>query len=159
MIETMLITVLLAVIGFATIQLIIVVITDMRCDEAGFAAARVAMVSDQNNMNRKVSFALGYLLSEQLSTGQLLFKSLPKANPVAVQGTTRNDPEIRDITIKYSEKVIFGSLFNPSGINKGYVSRTSNSRIVISPDSAYYHKGYPGASDLGVNLPTDVGAL
>ncbi len=146
MIETLIVTVFLIFIGFATFQLIILAVTKMVCNEATFSASRVAMVS-RTNVNANIRASLLYALYGQIPSGQLLPSVLnpPSANSVNLDANGQNSVEIKDVTFRYAVKVMFGSFFSPFGINMGYLNTLSNGRTIISPDAEYYEKAYPSA--------------
>ena len=146
LIETLIITVFFITMGFATLQLIVLAITHMTCNEATFSAARVAMVSNRD-VNTNIRISLTYALFGQFPNGQLIpsVSNPPSAKPVSVEGLGQNDIQIKDVTFNYFVKVMFSSLFNSLGLNTGFTNGTSNVRTVISPGADYYDKAYPGA--------------
>ncbi|MCX5778955.1 MAG: hypothetical protein NTU66_07065 [Elusimicrobia bacterium] len=156
LVESLFITVIITAVFFAAVQLCIMAVDDMLCNEAAFSAIRAGVVTPARDMRDVV---------KKVSDTILLPHSYTRLSIILDDNTLWHDTiagqDIRDhggaavqkydVGIKYTVRIMFASLMQPftqsvffSG-GKRTLSRVASARMVKSPDEEYYYKAYPKA--------------
>lgn len=153
MVETLLIITILTAMAFAALQLCIVVVDDVFCNEAAFSAVRSAIVSPQSEKEKCTKDTARFLLIPHA----IFFNNLIY-DDTHLWDNTIAGKDVRDhggvyirkynANIEYRILLAMASLLKPSqGFAPGTASmnHVARARMVKSPDEAYYFKAYPHA--------------
>ena len=150
MVETLITTVFLTIIAFATMQLVIMVVNDLTMNEAAFAISRVAVVSKTDEVPTKTRIAAALVVLTQINPNNINFIAYDV--PVEgkdIPGSHSGNVAKYSTTVKYVQSIMFGSLLSGSQImsigNVNLIKNTSRAWMVKSPDEDYYDKAYPDA--------------
>ncbi|MCB4791003.1 MAG: hypothetical protein LHV68_03855 [Elusimicrobia bacterium] len=148
LIETLLCTVFLIIICFATIQLCIVVIHDLISNEAAFSIARAASVTkDENTLDNRVKTAAAILLLPHFNLNSFVpVKARTESTDIAGR-------KVYNVTLEYFINTMFAYFIDPlakdtySLGSSRFLKRFARARIVKSPDEEFYNKAYPQANE------------
>ncbi|MBN1824421.1 MAG: hypothetical protein JW803_08890 [Endomicrobiales bacterium] len=153
MVETLLVIMIITLIGFAAIEMSIMVVNDIISNEAAFSINRVAIVAKESQMKRKTYTAAAFLLGKQLVQNVGNFNHMPYRMEIKKAQFTgphnRQDVFATKIILNYVARISFGSLFGGEVFSIGNVkfkNKAYNASMVKSPDEEFYDKAYPGAS-------------
>ena len=142
MVETLISTVFLAILVIASIQLVIMVVNDLIANEAAYSISRVAVVSKDNDLNNKTRIAATYLLTWNTNS-RFIPNGAPVIEPMNIQAAHNGNPlNINTTSIKYIQRLMFGSFFMGSSFNN-IMKCTARARMVRSPDEDFYDKSFP----------------
>ncbi len=142
MVETLLSTVFLAILVIASIQLVIMVVNDLIANEAAYSISRVAVVSKDNDINNKTRMAEAYLLA-WITNSRFIPNGAPVKDSISAQAAHNGNPlNINTTSIKYIQRLMFGSFFTGSSFNN-ILKCTARARMVKSPDEDFYDKSFP----------------
>jgi hypothetical protein len=152
MLETLLVIIILTAIGFAALQLCIMVVNDMICNEAAFASVRSAVVSKHSDASSHTDqIARLLLLPHFLTQKDILYEEtkLWDSTILGEEMLDHSDATIKkyNANIRYRMRLSFASLIKPSLLNSGYVSHTARARMIKSPDESFYFKAFPEADN------------
>jgi hypothetical protein len=157
MIETLFISVIVVAALFASIQLCIITVNALICNEAAFAAMRIGAVSGGDQLQENVKDAVQALLLPHYATaGRNFLQHETTCWNNTIEGEPAPDHANNAIlkyntNITYSTHILFPSLLQPfsrlvffSGGNS-ILDQTARARMVKSPDEKYYYRAYPKA--------------
>ena len=151
MVETLLVTVLfLSAVIFAMVQVSLITINTLISNEAAFSMVRSAVVaktdSDVSSASRSAAF---FLLGPHMSAENYmpLKATVLGKKPLDVEQQDYQHDQIKtyEVDINYAVKLMFSKIIQPFS---GPVYTTdATARMIKSPDSEYYTRAYPGASE------------
>jgi hypothetical protein len=156
LVESLFIVIILTGVFFAALQLCIMVVDDMVCNETAFSAMRAAVVAPARKMSSTVKNISKDLLLPHAYTrlSIMLDETTLWHDTIAgrdIRDHCGNAVQKYDVGVKYTVRVMFASLLQPfsnsvffSG-GTGTFSRVATARMVKSPDEDFYCKAYPNA--------------
>lgn len=156
MVESMFIVLVLTAVFFAALQLCIMAVDDMVCNEAAFSALRVGIVTPARQLSKTVKETAFILLLPHVNSALSIIPGETKIWHEKIAGKDMRDHggnvvHKYDINVYYTMRLMFSSLLRP--LNRAvllgggipFVERTASARLVKSPDEEFYYKAYPGA--------------
>lgn len=149
MVETLLTIVIFTTIAFGALQLSIMALDDMICNEAAFASVRSSVVSRHTQGQTNARDCARILLLPHLNRKNLMYEDMGEwSNTPLGKGHgdhTQHDIIKSNINIRYRINLAFASLIKPALLAGNLVQHTARARMVKSPDEKYYYKAYPEA--------------
>jgi hypothetical protein len=156
LVESLFITVIMTAVFFAALQLCIMVVDDMICNEAAFSAMRAGVVTPARNLSATVKNVSENMLFPHTYTHKSITLDESTLWHDTIAGQDIRDHSDRavekyDVGIQYSIHIMFASLLQPFsqsvffGGGRRVIERVASARMVKSPDEDYYYKAYPNA--------------
>lgn len=156
MVESLFMALVMTAVLFAALQLCILSVDDMICNEAAFAAMRVGIVTPAARVREVVERTADRLLLPHTYARTGIVPREVTVWHDTVQGVDLRDHGDRLIekynaNIKYDVRIMFSSLLAPwsharlfAGGDRA-LARVARARFVKSPDEEFYYAAYPGA--------------
>lgn len=161
LVEAVMVVTCVTIIIFATLQVCVIVVNQLSCNEAAFQVARSLCVAEMNGKDRSSALALKanatalILLRPFLSIDTLQFvpTGIETYEPTTPLGkdNEKNDITAYNVDFHYIVNTMFIRLIDPlsqnsysyNGVN--LLKQYTRARMVKSPDESYYTKAYKDA--------------
>ena len=141
---------LLSISIFAMVQVSLIVIDSLIANETVFSAARAAVVAQSSNEDKNAKEAAIYILASDSSPNNLTYFNTTTSKETAAESDPVSDYQgipiqTLETKIGYGVHLMFSNIIQP--FSGSIYTADATARMIKSPDSDYYNKSFPGASE------------